>query len=126
MRVALAAGTMLLVGTATALYLDLLAAIARPTSAAEILIGGLLVALVGIAGGTFVSVRYITPNSVLHPALGAAVLGAVPVGVTFTGDAGLIRAGIVLGAVAIAVTAAVVTRSRVAPRKTSLERTRER
>jgi hypothetical protein len=125
MRVAFAAGAMLLVGTATGLYLDLLAALASPTTGAEILIGALIVVVVGIAGGTFVSVRYITPNSVLHPALGAAVLAAVPVGITLTGDVGLIRVGIVLAAVAIAVTSALVSRSREAPPKTSIERRRE-
>jgi hypothetical protein len=116
---------MLLVGTATGLYLDLLAALASPPTGAEILIGALIVVVVGIAGGTFVSVRYITPNSVLHPALGAAVLAAVPVGITLTGDVGLIRVGIVLAAVAIAVTSALVSRSREAPPKTSIERRRE-
>jgi hypothetical protein len=125
MRVAFAAGAMLLVGTATGLYLDLLAALASPPTGAEILIGALIVVVVGIAGGTFVSVRYITPNSVLHPALGAAVLAAVPVGITLTGDVGLIRVGIVLAAVAIAVTSALVSRSREAPPKTSIERRRE-
>jgi hypothetical protein len=111
-RVALAAGAMLLSGALAGMVLGWFSTIAGIHSGTAVLIGFLLVAIIGIAGGTYVSIRHITSNSVLHPVAAGALLGLFPVGVTFQGDTGLMRVAIVLSTVAIAAIAAVVIRSR--------------
>jgi hypothetical protein len=111
-RVALAAGAMLLSGVVAGIVMGWLSTIAGIQSGTAVLIGFLLVAIIGIAGGTYISIRHITSNSVLHPVAAGALLGLFPVGVTFQGDTGLMRVAIVLSTVAIAAIAAVVIRSR--------------
>lgn len=122
-RVALAAGAMLLVGAVVSKVTGWIGSIVGIRSGAAVLIGFSLVAIGGIAGGTYVSIRHITPNSILHPVLAGAVLGLFPVGVTFQGDAGLMRAAVFLITVAIAAVAAFVIRARLTPPDISPERT---
>lgn len=109
-RVAIAAGVMLLLGIATSIVLRIFDWIADAQSGMVVVGEFLLISIIGIAGGAHVSVRYITPNSVLHPVLAAAVLGLFPIGVTFHGDAGWMRAGIAAAAITIATIAAVVSK----------------
>ena len=125
-RVTFTAGAMLLIGVVASKVTGWIHSILDIRSVVAVLLQFLLIAIAGIAGGTYVSVRYITPNSIWHPVLAGALLGLFPVGVTFQGDAGLMRVSIVLSAIAIAAIAAVALRSRAVRPLTSLERTRER
>jgi hypothetical protein len=125
-RVALAAGAMLFIGALAALVVGWCISIIGIRSGTAVLTVFVLVAIIGIAGGCYVSIRHIAPHSVTHPVAAAALLGLFPVGVTFHGDVGLMRVAIVLSAVAIAAVAAVVIRSRETPPNTSLERTCDR
>jgi hypothetical protein len=117
---------MLLIGALAGMVVGWFGSIIGIRSGTAILFGFLLVAIIGIAGGSYVSIRHIAPHSVLHPVAAGALLGLFPMGVTFQGDVGLMRVAIVLSAVAIAAIAAVVIRSRGTPPNTSLERSRER
>jgi hypothetical protein len=125
-RIAFAAGAMLAIGISAWIALGMLTVLTGVQSGAVVLIGFILVAVTGIAGGSYVSVRYITPLSVFHPVVAAAVLGLIPVGVILRGEAGFVRVTILFAAVAVAALAAFVSRSIMAPPNTSLERTRHR
>jgi hypothetical protein len=124
-RVALAAGAMLLIGALAGMVMGWFSTIVGIRSGTAILVGFLLVAIIGIAGGTYVSIRHIASNSILHPLAAGALLGLFPVGVTFQGDTGLMRVYIVLSVVAIAAISAFVIRSKTTPPNSSLERARE-
>lgn len=123
-RIALVAGVMLLIGTLVGKVLGWFGSLVGIQSGAAILSGFLLVAITGIAGGTYVSVRHIASNSVWHPVAAGALLGLFPAGLTFQGDAGLMRFAILLGAIAIAAIATLVTRYRTSRPGNSLVDTR--
>jgi hypothetical protein len=123
-RVAVAAGAMLVVGWVASICIGGLISILGIQSVVAVFVGFALIAIIGIAGGTYFSVRYVTRNSVLHPVVAAAVLGLFPVGFTFHGDVGLIRTSILAGTVGVAVIAAYISRSLTAPPNSSLERAR--
>jgi hypothetical protein len=114
-RVAFVAGVMLLVGFVVSTVMGWFNSLLGIQSGAAVLMGFLLVAIAGIAGGTYVSMRFVFPNAILHPVVAAALLGLFPAGVTFQGDAGLMRFAIVMSTIAIATIAAVVIRFRAKP-----------
>jgi hypothetical protein len=123
-RVALAGGAMLLIGALASVVMGWVTSMAGIGSFTSIVVAFLLVAIIGIAGGTYVSIRHIALNSVLHPVAAGVLLGLFPVGVTFQGDAGLMRVAIVLIAAAIAAIAALIIRYRTTSPKISQQRTR--
>ena len=85
-----------------------------------------VIALVSIAAGSFISVRYITPNAVLHPVVAAVSIALLFVSLTMSGDTGAVPILGLVGAGAIAAIAAFASRSSKAPPNTSLERTRDK
>lgn len=105
-----AAGAILLVGWAIHLCMNLMFAVAGVKFAPMILMSIVPVAVGGIAVGSCISMRFFPPNSILYPVLATAALAAIPVGITLSGDTGLIRVAIVLSAVAVAVIFARVSR----------------
>jgi hypothetical protein len=117
---------MLLIGGVAWIALGMVNVFTGLLSGAAALIGFLLVAIIGIAGGSYVSVRYITPLSVLHPIVAAGALGLVPIGVVLQGDVGLVRFAILLGVVVVSAAASFISRRIAAPPNTSFERTRDR
>jgi len=124
-RVVFAAGSMLLVGVVFWLAVGILTALLGIQTGTVVLISMALSALVAIAAGSYISVRYITPNRILHPIIAAVALAVLFVVVTTQGDVGSYRVVVPLGAGVVAAIAAVVSRSAKAPPNKSLERTRE-
>lgn len=124
LRIALAFGAMVLICYLAGKILGWFGSIAGMRSPVAFFSQLFLIALVGIGGGVYISVRYITPNSVWHPVVAGVLLGLYPVGVTFSGDAAGMRFAIFLIVTAIATIAAFVFRSRRAPPDAPLERER--
>jgi hypothetical protein len=124
-RVALTGIAMLIAGGVIWLVLGIVTTAAGVQTGTVVLICMALVVLGAVAVGSFASVRYITPNSVLHPAIAAAgvTLGAVKLLVR--GDVGILPILVPLCAGGLAALAALIFRSRGAPPNTSLERTRD-
>jgi hypothetical protein len=125
-RVAFAAGAMIAVGGALWLALGVLTALAGIQTGNVVLASMAVVALVSIAVGSFISVRYITPNAVLHPVVAAVSIALLFVSLTTSGDTGSFAVLVPAGAGAIAAISAFASRSSKAPPNTSLERTREK
>lgn len=107
-RVIFAAGVMLAIGGALWLALGVLTALADIQTGSVVLTSMVLIALAGIAGGSFVSVRHITPNSILHPVIAAEVLAVLFVSITMDGDVGPMRLLVFLGAGVTAAMAAFI------------------
>jgi hypothetical protein len=125
-RVAFAAGAMIAVGGALWLVVGMLTALAGIQSGNVVLASMAGIALVSIAAGSFISVRYITPNAVLHPVLAAMSIALLFVSLALSGDTGAVPILVLVGAGAIAAISAFTSRSSKAPPNTSLERTRDR
>jgi hypothetical protein len=125
-RVAFAAGAMLGVGGLLWLAIGVITALAGIQTGTVVLVSTALIALAGIGAGSYISVRYITPNSLVHPTAGAVALALLFVLVTMHGDVGSYRVVAPVGAGAIALISAFITRSFKAPPNKSLERTRDR
>jgi hypothetical protein len=111
-RVALTAGVMVLAGATLGFLIDFYAWLIQGKSNLVGFLTALTALIGGIAAGSYFSLRYIAPGSILCPILAAAILGALPVGVSVSGDAFWIRVGIIAIAVALAAIAAVVSRNR--------------
>ena len=124
-RVAFAAGAMIAVGGALWLAIGVLTALAGVQSGGVVLASVAVIALVSIAAGSFISVRYITPNAVLHPVIAAVSIALLFVSLTASGDTGSFPVLALAGAGVVAAIAAFASRSSKAPPNTSLERTRD-
>jgi hypothetical protein len=124
-RVAFAAGAMLLAGGVIWLVLGVFTAVAGIQAGTVVLISMAAVVVGAVAIGSYVSLKYITPNSVLHPviAAAAAALGAVTFAVR--GDLGVLPVVVPLCAGAFAAVSAFIVRSFATPPNKSLERTRD-
>lgn len=111
-RVLLAAGVMLLVAVAVWLVVGIATAtlgIQTPT----VIVGSMfLIATLAVATGSYVSVRYITPNSLLHPVLAAIGLVAADTAVFTIGVVGSLPYVLMLGAASVSALTAFVARSR--------------
>ena len=116
---------MLLIGGMAWIVLGMLTVLMGVQSGSAVLIGFILVVVAGITAGTYISVRYITPSSVLHPVVAAAAIGLMPAGVVLEGETGFVRLAILVGVSAVATVAAFISCSVVAQLNKSLERTRE-
>ena len=125
-RTAFAAGAMLVACGVLWLAIGIVTALAGIQTGMVVLISIALIVLGGIAVGSYVSVRYITPNAVLHPVIAAVALALLFVVFTMHGDVGLFRIFTPVVAGTVAAIAAFIGRSFKAPPNTSLERTRDR
>jgi uncharacterized protein YneF (UPF0154 family) len=124
-RTAAVAGAMLIVGVALWFVIGVLTALAGIQTGTVVLTSMVLIALAGIAAGSFISVRYVTRNAVMHPVVAAVALALLFVSLTMYGDVGADRVLVPLGAGVVAAIAAVASRSKNTPPNKSLERTRE-
>jgi len=124
-RVVAAAGAMLAIGVALWFVIGVLTALAGIQTGPVVLTSIVLIALAGIAMGSFISVRYITRNAVIQPTVAAVGLALVFVSLTMHGDVGADRVLVPLGAGIAAAISAVISRSNRTPPNKSLERTRE-
>lgn len=111
-RVVFAAGAMLAVSGVLWLAIGIVTALAGIQTGSVVLISMAFIALAGIGAGSYVSVRYITPNSVLHPILAAVALALVFVFFTMHGDVGMYRVMTPVCAGVVALVAAVISRRR--------------
>src|SRR5262245_13568055 len=100
-RVAFAAVMMILIGAAIWSALCAFGALAGIRSEAAVLVSLTVIAIGGIAGGSLFSVRHITPNSVLHPAIAAMTVGVLFVHFATEGDVGLLPVFLILGAAGV-------------------------
>ena len=124
-RVAFAAGAMLIVGVALWVVIGVLTSLAGVQTGALVLTSTALIVVVAIAAGAYVSVRYITPDAVLHPVIAAVAMALLVVALTTRGDVGALRLLVPLGAGAIAAFSAVISRSSKAPPNNRFERSRD-
>jgi hypothetical protein len=117
---------MLVAGGVLWLSLGIITAMAGIQTGTVVLASLAVVVLGAVAVGSYVSVRFITPNSILHPVIAAAAvaLGAVSLGVR--GDVGVLPLVVPLCAGAFAALSAFICRSTRTPPDKSLERTREK
>jgi hypothetical protein len=125
-RVIFAAGAMFVVAVALWLVIGILTALAGIQTGTVVLISMLVIAVAGIAVGSYVSVRYITPNAVLHPVLAAVSAAITFDALTTQGDLGFIRIAVPVSAAVVAAVTAIGSRSSKTPPKKSLGRTRDR
>ena len=109
-RAAFAAGVMLVVSGVLWLVIGIVTALAGIQTGTVVLISMTLITVAGIAVGSCISVRYITPNAVLHPVIAAVALALLFVALTMHGDVGLYRVLTPVVAGAVAAISAIITR----------------
>ena len=125
-RVAFAACAMLVAGGAIWFVLGVLTAVAGVQTGTVVLVSMAVVVLGAVAVGSYVSTRYITPNSILHPVVAAAAMALGAITFAVRGDVGLLPVVVPVCAGAFAALSAYVSRFTAAPPDKSLERTREK
>jgi hypothetical protein len=125
-RVIIAAGAMFVAAVALWFVIGIITALAGIQTGAVVLISMVVIAVAGIAVGSYVSVRYITPNAVLHPVVAAVSIAITYEALTTQGDLGFIRIVVPLGAAVVAAVAAIGSRSSKTPPNKSQGRTRDR
>jgi hypothetical protein len=76
-----------------------------------VIIGAVAIGIAAVCGGTFLSVRLITPGSVLHPVLAALSLAIAYLAICTVGDVGSLTVGLPSTAIVIAAVAALTFRS---------------
>ncbi len=74
-------------------------------------VGAATIGIAAVCGGTFLSVRSITPGSVLHPVLAALTLAIAYLAICTRGDIGGLAVGLPFTAIVIAAAAALTFRS---------------
>ena len=111
-RAAASALAMLAVGVVAWFAAGFVSALVGGQTVWFITIAAIVVAIIGICGGTFVSVRFITPGAVLHPVLGTLLLSAVYLKLFTSGDIGFVLFAVPLVAAAVAAASALALRSR--------------
>jgi predicted tellurium resistance membrane protein TerC len=116
---------MLVAGVALWFVIGVFTALAGIQTGPVVLTSMVLIAIAGIAAGSFLSVRYITRNAVMHPIVAAIILSLLFVSLTMHGDVGADRVLVPLGAAMAAAISAVISRSNGTPPNKSLARTRE-
>ncbi len=123
-RVACAAVAMLVAGGTIWFVLGVLTAMAGIQTGTVVLICLVSVVLGAVAIGSYVSIRCITPNSILHPVIAAAAVALAVVTFAIRGDVGVLPVVVPLCAAAFAVLSAFIARSITTRPNKSIERTR--
>jgi hypothetical protein len=113
LRAALAAVSMLLIAVGLWLLVGVATVTLGLRSPALVLIGALMIAVGAFAGGGYISARYITPRSWVHPTVAAVILGFLYDSAFTTGDIGELALVLPIAAGAIGAAGAAVARTTV-------------
>lgn len=76
-----------------------------------VLVAAIAIGIAAVCGGTFLSVRFITPGSVLHPVFAALFLAIAYLAICTDGDIGSLAVGMPFTAIVLAAIAALTFRS---------------
>jgi len=109
-RVLLVVVTMVLVAIGLWLIIGILSATTGIQSPRLVLLSVTAIALAAVSSGGYISARYITPTSLLHPIVAASLVGVLAGAVFTSGDTGALAFGVPIAAAIVAAIGALVAR----------------